>query len=333
MSTTNTSTFILAQSTNNTQLVITTENAKQMVEEAARVTMQGMVHMVVEHLPPAFEIPLHLIAIDMHMPKSHPYYKVIEELTRPLSRAKHQAQPVDKGKGKELGTDEAQGIWLPAPQIPKEHSPYFQAHCFHLSQVDVAATDSAVHLTISFASPTTSFLNLNTCHEVLASAHHLNHSPKAIFMFCVSWASISVFCGTCTSFPSMLTCFCPSGYLAISISSSKVFRLFPLLCTSIRAVDTSACFPKPSTSPALCANDHFCIDLSTLCLRLCGSLATLRTRAHVFHASVRFSSLSGSPMRDTAPLAGTSGVANEFAAVHKSFATLCACVHASNAPV
>ncbi|KAI5996893.1 hypothetical protein F5J12DRAFT_896022 [Pisolithus orientalis] len=72
MSTTNTSTFILAQLTNNIQPVITAENAKQMVEEAARVAMQalrglwgqdakhwgkvaqlvwaqlGMVHMVVE---------------------------------------------------------------------------------------------------------------------------------------------------------------------------------------------------------------------------------------------------------------------------------------------
>ncbi|KAI6154757.1 hypothetical protein BKA82DRAFT_23295 [Pisolithus tinctorius] len=177
MSTTSTSTFIPAQSTDNIQLVITAENAKQVVKEAARVTMQelrglqgwdsmhwckvaqlvwaqlGMVCMVVEHLPPAFKIPLHLIAINMHMvdlaiimvmqmwppfnqmmmaqeanvkdhpwyclhhqPKSHPYYKVMEELTGPLSRAKHQAQPVDKGKGKELGMDEAQGI-----QLPGEH--------------------------------------------------------------------------------------------------------------------------------------------------------------------------------------------------------------------
>ncbi|KAI6010798.1 hypothetical protein F5J12DRAFT_891297 [Pisolithus orientalis] len=91
MSTTNTSTFVPAQLTDNIQPVITTENAKQMVKEAARVTVQalrglqgwdakhwgkvaqlvwaqlGMVHMVVEHLPPAFEIPPHLIAIDMHM--------------------------------------------------------------------------------------------------------------------------------------------------------------------------------------------------------------------------------------------------------------------------
>ncbi|KAI6010724.1 hypothetical protein F5J12DRAFT_781726 [Pisolithus orientalis] len=72
----------------------------------------GMVHTVVEHLPLAFKIPPHLIAINMHMPKSHPYYKVMEELTRPSSRAKHQAQLVDKGKGKELGMDEAQRIWL-----------------------------------------------------------------------------------------------------------------------------------------------------------------------------------------------------------------------------
>ncbi|KAI6144305.1 hypothetical protein BKA82DRAFT_4016999 [Pisolithus tinctorius] len=174
MSTANTSTFIPAQSTDNIQPVITAENAKQMVEEAARVTMQelkglrsqdgthwckaaqlvwaqlGMVRTVVQHLPPAFEIPPHLIAIDMHMvdpaiivatqtwppfnqmmtareanvkdhpwyrlrhqPKSHPYYKVMEELTGPSLRAEHQAQPVDKGKGKELGTDEAQGTRLP----------------------------------------------------------------------------------------------------------------------------------------------------------------------------------------------------------------------------
>ncbi|KAI6142693.1 hypothetical protein BKA82DRAFT_28979 [Pisolithus tinctorius] len=37
----------------------------------------------------------------------------MEELTRPSLRAEHQAQPVDKGKGKELGMDEAQGTRLP----------------------------------------------------------------------------------------------------------------------------------------------------------------------------------------------------------------------------
>ncbi|KAI5993812.1 hypothetical protein F5J12DRAFT_896929 [Pisolithus orientalis] len=42
MSTANTSTFILAQLTDNIQLVITAENAKWMVEEAARVTMQAL---------------------------------------------------------------------------------------------------------------------------------------------------------------------------------------------------------------------------------------------------------------------------------------------------
>ncbi|KAI5983606.1 hypothetical protein F5J12DRAFT_787808 [Pisolithus orientalis] len=42
MSTTNTSTFIPAQSTDNIQPVITAENAKWMVEEAARVTMQAL---------------------------------------------------------------------------------------------------------------------------------------------------------------------------------------------------------------------------------------------------------------------------------------------------
>ncbi|KIN95196.1 hypothetical protein M404DRAFT_34389 [Pisolithus tinctorius Marx 270] len=139
MSTANTSTFILAQLTNNIQPVILAQSGSACVGPA-----------VVQHLPLAFEIPPHLIAIDMHMvdpaiivatqmwppfnqrmmageadvkdhswyrlchqPKSHPYYKVMEELTGPSSRAEHQAQPVDKGKGKELGTDEAQGTRLP----------------------------------------------------------------------------------------------------------------------------------------------------------------------------------------------------------------------------
>ena len=43
------------------------------------------------------------------------------------------------------------------------------------------------------------------------------------------------------------------------------------------------------------------------------SLTTLCACVHAFHASVRFSSPSGSPMRDTAPLAGKSEVADEFA--------------------
>ncbi|KAI6154905.1 hypothetical protein BKA82DRAFT_22454 [Pisolithus tinctorius] len=172
--TANTSAFVLAQLTNNIWPVISTENAKWMVKEAATVTMQalrglhgwdtrhrgkvaqlvwaqlGMVCMVVDHLPPAFKMHPHLIAINMHMidlatifamqkwlpfnqmmtaqegnvkdhawyclhhqPKSHLYYKVMEELTWPSLRAEHQAQPMDKGKGTELATDEAQGIWLP----------------------------------------------------------------------------------------------------------------------------------------------------------------------------------------------------------------------------
>ena len=53
----------------------------------------------------------------------------------------------------------------------------------------------------------------------------------------------------------------------------------------------------------------------------------------VFHASVHFSSLSGFPMCNTVPLAGKSGVADKFAAVHESFATLHVCTHASNASV
>ncbi|KAI6148018.1 hypothetical protein BKA82DRAFT_4015089 [Pisolithus tinctorius] len=112
----------------------------------------GMVHVVIDHLPLAFKILLHLIAINMLMInlqmsfamqkqppfkqmmtaqeadvkdhawyqlcrqlKSHPYYKVMEELTWPSSRARQQAQPVDKGKGKELGMDGDQGTWVPDP--------------------------------------------------------------------------------------------------------------------------------------------------------------------------------------------------------------------------
>ncbi|KAI6002174.1 hypothetical protein F5J12DRAFT_783941 [Pisolithus orientalis] len=120
MSTTNTSTFIPAQSTDNIQLVITTENAKQMVEEAARVTMQvlrGLWGQDAKHWGKVAQLVWaqldHAWYHLHHQPKSHPYYKVMEELTRPSSRAKHQAQPVDEGKGKELGMDEAQRIWLP----------------------------------------------------------------------------------------------------------------------------------------------------------------------------------------------------------------------------
>ncbi|KAI6000134.1 hypothetical protein F5J12DRAFT_784447 [Pisolithus orientalis] len=109
MSTANTSTFIPAQLTDNIQPVITTENAKWMVEEAARVTMQalrGLQGQDTKHWGKVAQL------VWAQLPKSHPYYKVMEELTRPSSRAKHQAQPVDKGKGKELGTDEAQRIQL-----------------------------------------------------------------------------------------------------------------------------------------------------------------------------------------------------------------------------
>ncbi|KAI6147874.1 hypothetical protein BKA82DRAFT_4339484 [Pisolithus tinctorius] len=90
--------------------IITTENAKQMVKEAARVTMQelrGLWGWDSTHWCKVAQL------MWAQLPKSHPYYKVMEELTGPLSRAEHQAQLVDKGKGKELGTDEAQGIQLP----------------------------------------------------------------------------------------------------------------------------------------------------------------------------------------------------------------------------
>ena len=63
------------------------------------------------------------------------------------------------------------------------------------------------------------------------------------------------------------------------------------------------------------------------------SLTTLCACVHAVHASVWFSSLSGSPMCDTAPLTGKSGVADEFSAVRESIATLCVCAHASDASV
>ncbi|KAI5984486.1 hypothetical protein F5J12DRAFT_787568 [Pisolithus orientalis] len=97
MSTANTSILIPAQSTNNIQPVITAENAKWMVKEAARVTMQalrGLQGQDAKHWGKVAQL------VWAQLPKSHPYYKVMEELTRPLSSAKHQAQPVDKGKGK-----------------------------------------------------------------------------------------------------------------------------------------------------------------------------------------------------------------------------------------
>ena len=78
-----------------------------------------------------------------------------------------------------------------------------------------------MHLTISFTSPATRFLNLDTLRNALASDHYLSHFPKAVFLFRVSWALIGVYRGACMSFPSMLTCFRPLVRLAISISSSK----------------------------------------------------------------------------------------------------------------
>ncbi|KAI5988636.1 hypothetical protein F5J12DRAFT_786816 [Pisolithus orientalis] len=115
MSTTNTSTFIPAQLTDNIQPVITAENAKWMVEEATRLMWAQLTQPPVNQMMMVQEADVkdHAWYCLHHQPKSHPYYKVMEELTRPLLRVKHQAQLVDKGKGKELGTDEAQRIWLP----------------------------------------------------------------------------------------------------------------------------------------------------------------------------------------------------------------------------
>ena len=114
-----------------------------------------------------------------------------------------------------------------------------------------------------------------------------------------------------------------------------------------------------------CSCSHFHIDLSALRMHACArcicmvpgpvwllwarfwgllmrfdlfsgllqSLTTLCACVHAFHASVQFSSPSGSPMRDTAPLAGKSEVADGFAAVHESFAMLHTCTHAPGASV
>ena len=72
---------------------------------------------------------------------------------------------------------------------------------------------------------------------------------------------------------------------------------------------------------------------SDLFVGLRQSLTTLCTCVYAFHASVQFFSLSSFPMRDTAPLAGKSGVADKFATVHESFATFRANTHASDASV
>ena len=72
---------------------------------------------------------------------------------------------------------------------------------------------------------------------------------------------------------------------------------------------------------------------SGLFLGLRQSLTTLCTHVYAFHVSVQFSSLSGFPMRGTAPLAGKSGVTDEFAAVHESFAMLHVNTHASDTSV
>ena len=47
--------------------------------------------------------------------------------------------------------------------------------------------------------------------------------------------------------------------------------------------------------------------------------------------SIRFSSHSGSPMCDTAPLAGKSGVSDQFATVLEYFSMFCMRAHTSDA--
>ena len=115
-------------------------------------------------------------------------------------------------------------------------------------------------------------------------------------------------------------------------------------CACVRAPDASAwflgLFGSSGRSSGLLPGEPNLVQRfwgllvrSDLFVGLRQSLTTLCTRVYAFHASVQFSSLSSFPMRDTAPLAGKSGVADEFAAVHESFATFRANTHASDASV
>ena len=127
------------------------------------------------------------------------------------------------------------------------------------------------------------------------------------------------------SFGVFLTSSCSCGYFRIDLSALRVpdaSAWFLDLCGS--AARSSGLLPGESNFEQrfwgfLMRSDLFS-SLRESFTRLCACV-------HAFHASLRFSSLSGSLMRDTAPLAGKSGVADEFAAVHESFIMLCTCTH------
>ena len=56
-----------------------------------------------------------------------------------------------------------------------------QPRCLNSLRVDVATADSAVHLTISFASPTTSSLNLDTRRNVLPITSTISQRQSLCF--------------------------------------------------------------------------------------------------------------------------------------------------------
>ena len=131
------------------------------------------------------------------------------------------------------------------------------------------------------------------------------------------------------SFGVFLTSSCSCGHFHIDLSTLRV-----------RVPDASAWFLGPCGSSGLLAGESNLVQRfwnllmrSDLFSGLCQSLTTLCTCMHAFHASVRFSSLSGSPMHDTVPLAGKLEVTDEFSTVHESFAMLRACMHISNTSV
>lgn len=99
-----------------------------------------------------------------------------------------------------LGSPSAVGL---SPSCTVAHMPIFcsQPRCSNSLRVDVAAADSACTSQFSPALPPAS--STLTLRNVFASAHHLNHFPKAIFLFRVSWALIGVYRSVCTLFPSM----------------------------------------------------------------------------------------------------------------------------------
>ena len=125
------------------------------------------------------------------------------------------------------------------------------------------------------------------------------------------------------SFGVFLTSSCSCGHFHIDSSTLRV-----------RVPDASAWFLGPcgssGRSSGLLAGESNLVQRfwnllmrSDLFSGLCQSLTTLCTCIHAFHASVRFSSLSGSPMHDTVPLAGKLEVTDEFSSRSQCSARVC----------